>query len=115
MGKQITFTFTTKQRTRMTDNVNTFLMKSARTGNKADPVEVAREMKTLRYEDGELTFKPKEWRTALHRRGIDAEEIPEDIQATESEMAFDTLRSLVMDDMGKPSHPIAMGAISANL
>ena len=42
--------------------------------------------------------------------GINAEEIPEgDIEAAESEMAIDTLRSLVMDDMGKPSHPIVVG------
>ena len=104
-----------------------FLMKKfeegTRTGNKADPVRVAREMKTLRNEDGELTFKPEEWRTAqqisslfsrqtaaLRHRGIDAEEISEeDIEAAESEIAFDTLRSLVMDDMGKPSHPIIVG------
>ena len=41
----------TKRPTRMTDNVKTFLMKKfeegGRTGNKADPVQVAREMKTL--------------------------------------------------------------------
>ena len=46
----------TKRPTRMTDNVKAFLMKKfeegARTGNKADPVQVAREMKTLRNEDG---------------------------------------------------------------
>ena len=116
-----------KRPARMTDNVKTFLMKKfeegARTGNKADPVQVAREMKTLRNENGEPTFKPEEWRTAqqisslfsrqtaaLRHRDIDAEEIPEeDIEATESEMAIDTLRSLVMDDMGKPSHPIIVG------
>ena len=111
----------------MTDNVKTFLMKRfeevARTGNKADHVQVAREMKTLRNENGELTFKPEEWRPAqqisslfsrqtatLRHRGIDAEEIPEeDIEVAESEMALDTLRSFVMDDMGKPSHPIIVG------
>ncbi|CAH3189854.1 unnamed protein product [Porites lobata] len=111
----------------MTDNVKTFLMKKfeegTRTGNKADPVRVAREMKTLRNEDGELTFKPEEWRTAqqisslfsrqtaaLRHRAIDAEEISEEgIEAAESEIAFDTLRSLVMDDMGKSSHPIIVG------
>lgn len=118
----------TKRPTRMTDNVKTFLMKKfeegARTGNKADPVQVARVMKSLRNEDGQPTFKPEEWRTAQQisslfsrqtaaqrHRGIDAEEIPEeDIEAAESEMALDTLRSLVMDDMGKPSHPIIVGA-----
>ena len=117
----------TKRPTRMTDNVKTFLIKKfeegARTGNKADPVQVAREMKTLRNEHGELTFKPEEWRTAqqisslfsrqtaaLRHRCIDAEEISEeDIDAAESEMAFNTLRSLVMDDMVKPSHPIIVG------
>jgi len=38
------------------------------------------------------------------------DEIPkEDIEAEESEMAFDTLRRLAMDDMGKPSHTIIVG------
>ena len=116
-----------KRPARMTDNVKTFLMKKfeegARTGNKADRVQVAREMKTLRNENRQPTFKPEEWRTAqqisslfsrqtvaLRHREIDAEEIPEeDMEATESEMALDTLRSLVMDDMDKPSHPIIVG------
>ena len=48
----------------MTDNVKTFLMRKfeegARTGNKANPVQVVREMKTLGNEDGEPTFKPEE-------------------------------------------------------
>ena len=111
----------TKRPTRMTDNVKTFLMKKfeegARTGNKADPVQVAREMKTLRSEDGELTRIAQQISSlftrqtaALRHRGIDAEEIPEeDIEAAESEMAFETLRRLVMDDMGKPSYPIIVG------
>ena len=81
-------------------------------------------MKTLKNENGQPTFNPEEWRTtqqisslfsrqtAAHRHGsIHAEEIPEeDIEAAESEMALDTLRSLIMDDMGKPSHPIVVGA-----
>jgi len=57
----------TKQPTRMTDNFRTLMKKfeeGARTGNKADPAQIAREMKTLRNEDRELTFKPEEWRTA---------------------------------------------------
>ena len=41
-----------KRPTRMVDNVKTFLMKKfeegVRTGNKADPVQVAREMKILK-------------------------------------------------------------------
>ena len=108
----------------MTDKVKTFLTKKFEegvgTGNKADPVQVAREMKTLRNEDGRSTFKPEEWRTvqqisslflrktAVQRhRGVDAEEIPEeDIEAAESEVALGTLRSLAMDDLCKSSHPI---------
>ena len=45
---------------------------------------------------------------ALQRyRGVNAEEITEeDIEAAESEMALDTLKSLVMNDMDKQSHPI---------
>ena len=90
----------TKRPIRMTDNVKTFLMKKfeegARTGNKVDPVQVVREMKTLR--------------AALRHRGIDAEEISdEETEAAESEMDFNTLRSLVTDDMVKPSHPIIAG------
>ena len=64
----------TKRPSRMTDNVKAFLVKKfedgARTGNKADPVRVAKEMKTLRNEDGHLTFKPEEWRTAQQITGL---------------------------------------------
>ena len=100
-----------KRPTRMTDKVKTFLTRKfedgLRTGNKADPVQVAREMKTLRDEDGQSTFKPEEWRTAQQisslfsrqtvvqrHKGVDAEEIlEEDIEAAESEVALSTLRS----------------------
>ena len=42
-------------------------------------------------------------------RGVNAEEITEeDIEAAESEMALDTLKSLVIDDMDKKSHPIVV-------
>jgi len=44
-------------------DVKTFLMKKfeegERTGNKADPVQVAMEMKTLRNENGEPMFNPE--------------------------------------------------------
>ena len=75
----------------------------ARTGNKGIPVQVVREMKNLRNDNGEPMLKPEEWRTAqqisslfsrqtaaLHHRDI-AEEIPEGIKGTESEIAVDTL------------------------
>ena len=74
----------------------------------------------LRNEDGQLIFKPEEWRTAQQissmfscqaavqrYRGVAPEEITEeDIEAAVSEMALDTLKSLVMDDVDKQSHPI---------
>ena len=108
-----------KRPTRMTHKVKTFLTKKfeegVRTGNKANPVQVAREMKTLRDKDGQSTFKPEEWRTVQpisslfsrqtvvqRHRAVDAEEIPEeDIEAAELEVALNTLRSLAMDDLCK--------------
>jgi len=117
----------TKRPSRMTEKAKAFLEKrfeeGARTGNKADPVKLAREMKALKNEDGQPTFMPEEWRTAQQisslfsrltaaqrQKGLDAEEIlDEDIAAAESEVALKTLRSLVIDDMKMPSHPIIVG------
>lgn len=118
---------TTKERSMMTDKVKTFLNEKfeegIRTGSKSDPVQLAREMKTLRNEDGKATFMPEEWRTskqisnlfsrlkAAHRKqAISTDEVSEeDVQAAESEEAFDDLMRLVMDDMDRPSHPITVG------
>ena len=51
----------TKRPTRMTDNVKTFLIKKfedgVRSGKKADPVQVAREMKTLKNDSPLLILK----------------------------------------------------------
>ncbi|KAL9974162.1 hypothetical protein ACROYT_G011171 [Oculina patagonica] len=113
-----------KRPNRMTDNVKAFLIKKfdegVRTGNKADPVQVAKEMKMLRNQDGQLTFKPEEWRNpqqissmfsrhaaAQRYRGIAPEEITdEDIDAAVSVMALDSLKGLVMEDMERQGHPI---------
>ena len=91
----------------------------ARTGNKADPVQVAWEMTTGRNENGEPTYGGTAQQVssllsrqtaALRHKDIDKQEIPEeDIEDTEFEKVFNALRSLVMDDMGKPSHPIIVG------
>ena len=52
----------TKRPTRMTNKVKTLLTKNCvKTGNKADPVQVAREMKTLGDKDGQSTIKPEEY------------------------------------------------------
>ena len=111
----------------MTYNVKTFLImnfeEGVRTGNKASPVRVAKEMKILRNEDGEPTFKPEEWTTtqrisglllrqtaAQRHKGLYTGQIPEEgIVAGESKVAFHALRGLVMEDLGKPSHPIIVG------
>jgi hypothetical protein len=114
----------------MTEKVKAFLRKKfedgIRTGSKSDPVQSARKMKTLKNEDGRPTFVPEEWRTskqisslfsrlkAAHRKKcIDAEDIlEEDIKAAQSEEALDSLISLVMDDMNKPSNLISVGSIN---
>ena len=53
-----------KRTSRMSEKVKAFLEKKfkegARTGNKADPVQVAREMKILTNDDGRPTFLPEE-------------------------------------------------------
>ncbi|KAI8515676.1 hypothetical protein Bbelb_064890 [Branchiostoma belcheri] len=53
---------------RMSDNVKAYLTdifnKGARTGQKADAVQVAQEMQQVRGSDGKLLFQPSEWRTA---------------------------------------------------
>ena len=63
-----------KRPTRMTDNLKTFLMNKfevgVRTGNNANLVQVAREMKILRNESGKLMFEPGEWRTAQQISGL---------------------------------------------
>lgn len=115
---------TTKRRSRMSEKVKTFLEskfeEGTRTGNKADPVQLAREMKTAKNEDGQPAFNPEEWRTAQQisslfsrlkaaqcHRGM--EELPEeDMEAAECETALKDLRSLVIDDMEQLNHPIAV-------
>ena len=55
---------TVKRTSRMSEKVKAFLEKKfkevARTGNKADPVQVAGEMKILTNDDGRPTFLPEE-------------------------------------------------------
>ena len=52
----------------MEEKVKIFLIEKfnqgAAMGQKADPVQVAKEMKCVRDGSGKLQFKPKEWRTA---------------------------------------------------
>ncbi|KAL9985193.1 hypothetical protein ACROYT_G007563 [Oculina patagonica] len=125
---------TTKKPQRMTDHVKNYLQKKfntgARSGLKADPVQVSHEMKFLKDDNGHLLFTPEEWRTApqinsffsrlsaLQRQsqtgksGLEDtnEEIPEeDLEALESEIALEDLRQAVLHDMDVPNHPIQLG------
>ena len=92
----------------------------------SDPVQLAREMKTLRNEDGQATFMPEEWRTskqisnmlsrlkaAQRKQAIRTDEVSEeDVEAAESEEVVDDLMRLVMDDMDRASQPMNVGAIN---
>ena len=59
---------TVNKPSRMEDHVKAYLVQKfdtgCRTGQKADPVQVAREMKIVKDDAGDLLFTPQEWRTA---------------------------------------------------
>ena len=59
---------TVKKPSRMEARVKAYLVQKfdtgCRTGQKADPVQVAREMKIVKDDGGHLLFTPQEWRTA---------------------------------------------------
>lgn len=120
---------TTKKPVRMTDRVKAYLVQKfdagARSGLKADPVQVSREMKFAKDENG------MEWRTAQQitsffsrlsavQRQKQVEESPledaneeiaeEDLEALESEIALDTLRIAVLLDTNVPRHPVQVGS-----
>ena len=87
-------------------------------GQKADPVQVAREVKSARGGEGQLLFQPTEWRTSKQissffsrlsalQRHQQAESdydktSEEDLQALESEHCLETLHETVL----KEQHPI---------
>ncbi|KAK3735277.1 hypothetical protein QZH41_001024 [Actinostola sp. cb2023] len=113
---------TTKRPSRMSEKVKAFLEfkfeEGARTCNKSDPVQLARELKTAKNEHGQLVFTPDEWRTAQQinslfsrltaaqrQRGMEGV-LEEDTEAAESEMALKNLRSLAMKDMESHNHPV---------
>ena len=126
---------TTKKPVRMTDRVKSYLVQKfdagARSGLKADPVQVSREMKFAKDENGHSLFTPEEWRTAQQitsffsrlaavQRQKQVEESPledaneeiaeEDLEALESEIALDTLRIAVLLDTNVPRHPVQVGS-----
>ena len=128
---------TVKKPTRTVKKAKDYLVQKfdagTKTGLKADPVQVSREMKYVKDNSGQLLFKPDEWRTAqqinsffsrlsaLQKRQKQltaegetdeiAEISEEDGDAWDSEMALERLRNAVFNDLLNPVpvHPIQVG------
>ena len=92
------------------------LNEGARSGYKADPVQLAKEIKEVRHEGGHVVFTTKEWRSSKqirslfpkltaavqHQLGVRKNE---DLVAIQSEVAHETLRSILLNEMPTPDHP----------
>ena len=63
-----------KKPSRMEAHVKAYLIQKfytgCRTGQKADPVQVARKMKIVKDDAGHLLFTPQEWRTAQQIKSL---------------------------------------------
>ncbi|KAK3747891.1 hypothetical protein QZH41_001355 [Actinostola sp. cb2023] len=84
---------------KMKDYLVEIFEQGSRMGNKADPVQLSREMKLERDGDGKLMLKPDEWRTPqqisqlFSRLAAAQKEVEEDdIVAEESEVSRALLR-----------------------
>ena len=128
----------TKRTNRMEEKVKAFLVQKFNQGvaggQRADPIHVAREMKSIRDSSGKLQFKPDEWRTAQQissffarmsalQRQRQADEIEsqeeeqeitdEDLTALESEDHIQAIRQEVYRDIEQTiSHPIKIEAVN---
>ena len=92
------------------------LNEGARSGYKADPVQLAKEIKEVRHEGGHVVFTTKEWRSSKqisslfprltaavqHQLGVRKNE---DLVAIKSEDAHETLRSILLNEMPTPDRP----------
>ena len=92
------------------------LNEETRSGYKADPVQLAKEIKEVRHEGGHLVFMTKEWRSSKqisslfprltaavqHQLGVRKNE---DLVAIQSEVADETLRSILLNEMSTPDLP----------
>lgn len=125
----------TQKRPRLGEKVKAYLIEKfeagERSGTKADPLSVSREMKFKRDDKGELVFQPEEWKTAktiksffsrysakLKQQGVSTpkdmggsqseveEEMADDMEALEFETAMQNLRQAVYNDLKIPEHPI---------
>ena len=131
---------TTKKRPRLGDKVKAYLIKKyesgERSGNKADPLSVSKEMRHKKDEDGNLIFGISEWKTAqqiksffsrysakLKQQQVAATEESDtcdeqgtldeaDMEAWVSETAFQDLRHTVYKQVNTPEHPIVVDQIN---
>ena len=92
------------------------LNEGARYGYKADPVQLTTEIKKVRHEGGHVVFTTKEWRSSKqirslfpkltaavqHQLGVRKNE---ELVAIQSEVAHETLRSILLTEMPTPDHP----------
>ena len=117
---------TIKRAPRMIEKAKAYLVEKfnsgVTSGQKADPVQVAREVKSARGGEGQLLFQPNEWRTSKqissffsrssalqrhHQAESDYDKTSEeDLQALESEHCLETLHETVLKEVGNPQHPI---------
>ena len=125
----------TRKRARLGEKVKAYLIKTfeagERSGTRADPLSVSREMKFKRDDKGELVFQPEEWKTAktiksffsrysakLKQQGVSTpndmggyqpeveEEMADDMEALEFETAMQELRQAVYNDLKIPEQPV---------
>lgn len=127
---------TAKKPSRTEAHVKAYLVEKfdtgCRTGQKADPVQVAREMKIVKDGAGHLLFTPQQWRTAQQINNFfsrltavqrktqmekDTSENPTsqefteedpDLEALENEIALENLRIAVNLQVTAPQHPIVV-------
>ncbi|KAK3709231.1 hypothetical protein QZH41_015435, partial [Actinostola sp. cb2023] len=113
----------TKKASRMTDKAKAFLVdkfdQGTRSGLKADPIQISKEMKLIKDSTEKLMFTPEEWRTgqqisqlfsrlaaAQKQHQSDEDIADEDVAAVESELALASLRNTVLQQVATPEHPI---------
>ena len=92
------------------------LNEGAKYGYKADPVQLTTEIKEVRHEGGHVVFTTKGRRSSKqirslfpkltaavqHQLGVRKNE---DLVAIQSEVAHETLRSILLNEMPTPDHP----------
>lgn len=122
---------TNKRGPRMGEKAKMFLLdkfNAGLTGHKADPLQVAKEMKLSKDKDGNPLFSPEEWRSAkqitsffsrmsaLHKQQgaqIDDEELDEeDLIALETEEGLKILNEAVLNDMEHSLHPVTVNELN---